>query len=102
MTLSVNMLGLGEFTKPYSNLILFKLDQTDLRLLYCNIIIERSVYDCINHVKYVNNKNSTFEEIFASMSKLDAEDKLDADKLRTFLSGMIENQLLKLSDNVNI
>ena len=34
--------------------------------------------------------------------ELDAEDKLDADKLRTFLSGMIENQLLKLSDNVNI
>ena len=34
------------------------------------------------------------------MIKLHTVDNLDADKLRTFLSGMIENQLLELSDNV--
>ena len=34
------------------------------------------------------------------MSKLDTVDNLDADKLRKLLSGMIENQLLELSDNV--
>ena len=34
------------------------------------------------------------------MSKLDTVNKLDTDKLRKLLSGMIENQLLKLSDNV--
>ena len=34
------------------------------------------------------------------MSKLDTVDDLDADKLRKILSGMIENQLLELPDNV--
>ena len=34
------------------------------------------------------------------MSKLDTEDNLDVDKLRKLLSGMIESQLLELSDNV--
>ena len=34
------------------------------------------------------------------MSKLDTVDNLDADKLRKLLPGMIENQLLELSDNV--
>ena len=34
------------------------------------------------------------------MSKLDRVDNLDSDRLRKRRSGMIENQLLKLSDNV--
>ena len=34
------------------------------------------------------------------MSKLHTVDNLHADKLRKLLSGMIENQLLELSDNV--
>ena len=34
------------------------------------------------------------------MSKLDTVANLDADKLRKLLSGMIQNQLLELSDNV--
>ena len=62
--------------------------------------MEGSIYDCINHVKYVSKKNPTFEKILASMSKLDTVNKLDTDNLRKLLSGMIENQLLELSDNV--
>ena len=34
------------------------------------------------------------------MSKLDTVDNLNEDKLTKLLSGMIENQLLELSDNV--
>ena len=34
------------------------------------------------------------------MSKIDPEDNLDADKLRKLLPGIIENQLLELSDHV--
>ena len=62
--------------------------------------MEESIYDRINHTKYVSKKTSTFEKILATMSKLDTVDNLDADKLRKLLSGMIENQLLELSDNV--
>ena len=60
--------------------------------------MEESIYDHINHIKYVSKKKSTFEKILATMSKLDTVDNLDADKLRKLLSGMIENQLLELSD----
>ena len=37
--------------------------------------MEGSIYDCINHIKYVSKKKPTFEEILASMSELDTEDK---------------------------
>ena len=43
--------------------------------------MEGSVYDCINHIKYVNKKKPTFEKFIASMSKLDTVDNL----------GMVEN-----------
>ena len=62
--------------------------------------MEGSIYNCINHTKYVRKKKPTFEKLLASMSALDTEDNLDVDKLRKLLSGMIENQLLELSDNV--
>ena len=54
----------------------------------------------IKHIKYVSKKKPTFEKILASMSKLDTVDNLNEDKLTKLLSGMIENQLLELSDNV--
>ena len=63
-------------------------------------MMKGSIYDCINHIKYVSKKKPTFEKILASMSKLDTVDNLDANKLRKLLSGMIENQLLELSYNV--
>ena len=62
--------------------------------------MEGSIYNCISHTKYVRKKKPTFEKLLASMSELDTEDNLDVDKLRKLLSGMIENQLLELSDNV--
>ena len=62
-----------------------------MMLLYYTIIMERSIYDCISHIKYVSKKNPTFEKILASMSKLNAVDNPDADELRTLLSGMIPN-----------
>ena len=62
--------------------------------------MEESIYERINHIKYVSKKTSTFEKILATMSKLDTVANLDADKLRKLLSGMIQNQLLELSDNV--
>ena len=60
--------------------------------------MEGSIFDCINYIKYVSKKKPPFEKILASMSKLDTVDNLDVDKLRKLLSGMIENQLLELSD----
>ena len=62
--------------------------------------MEGSIYDCINHIKHVSKKKPTFEKILANMSKLDTADNLGADKLRKFVPGMNENQLLELSDNV--
>ena len=59
-----------------------------------------SIYDCINHIKHVSKKKLTFENILASMSKLDTVHNLDADKSRKFVSGMNKNQLLELPDNV--
>lgn len=53
---------------------------------YCNIIMERSIYGCINHIKCVSKKRLTFEKILGSMSK--SKDNLDADKLRKLFSGM--------------
>ena len=53
-----------------------------MMLLYYNIIMETSVYDCINHIKYVSKKNPTFEKILASMLKLNAVDNPDADEER--------------------
>ena len=52
--------------------------------------MEGSIYDCINHVKYVCKKKPAFGKILASMSKLDTVDNLDADKLRKLLSFMIK------------
>ena len=60
--------------------------------------MEGSIYDCINHIKYVSQRKSTFEKILASMSKLDTVNNLDKDKLRKIFSGMVENQLLELRD----
>ena len=60
--------------------------------------IEKISLHCI--FKYVNKKKPNFEKILPSISKLDTDDKQDADKLRKLLSGMVENQLLELSDNV--
>ena len=60
--------------------------------------IEKISLHCI--FKYVNKTKPTIEKILPSISKLDTDDKLDADKLRKLLSGMVENQLLELSDNV--
>ena len=57
--------------------------------------MEGSIYDCINHDKYVSKKNSTFEYFLISMSKL-----ATSAKLRKLLSGIILNQLLELSHNV--
>ena len=58
--------------------------------------MEGSIYDYVNHIKYVSKKKPTFEKNLASMSKLDTMDNLDADKLRKLLSAMIKNQLLEL------
>ena len=60
--------------------------------------IEKISLHCI--FKYVNKTKPTIEKILPSISKLDTDDKQDADKLRKLLSGMVENQLLELSDNV--
>ena len=63
--------------------------------------MERSIYDCIKHLKQVSKKKPTFDEkILASMSKLDTVDNLDADKLKKRLSGITENQRLELSDDI--
>ena len=57
--------------------------------------MEGSIYDCINHDKYVNKKNPTFGYFLVSMSKL-----ATSEKLRKLLSGIIVNQSLELSNNV--
>ena len=62
--------------------------------------MEGSIYDCINHIKYVGKKKPAFGKILASKSKLDTVDNLDADKLRKLLPVMIKKKLLELSDNV--
>ena len=59
-----------------------------------------STYDCINHINDVSKKKPICEKMLASMSKLHTLDNLDAEKLRKLPSGMIENQLLELPDNV--
>ena len=56
--------------------------------------MEGSIYDCINHDKYVSKKNPTFEYFLISMSKLGT-----SEKLRKLLSGIINDQLLELSNN---
>ena len=60
--------------------------------------MKESIYDYINHIKYINKKKSTFEKILASISKLDTED-LNAKKSRKHLSCITEKQLLGLTDN---
>ena len=49
---------------------------------YCNVIMERSIYNCINTA--------------------DTADDLREDKLRKLPSSMIENQLLEHSDNFDM
>ena len=39
--------------------------------------MERSIYDRINHIKYISKKKPIFENILGSMSKLDTEADLD-------------------------
>ena len=50
--------------------------------------MQGSIYDCINHDKYVSKKKPTFEKILTSMSKLNTVDNLDADKLRKRISDL--------------